>query len=114
MFVRISEYTSAAAVLLRARICPRAIALMVLGFSAAGCSADPNGFNDDPYRRQSEATGSVRLDRRSVAQNLRPPMPLLEEPVTRPAGALPTAAGAYERDGSSHAGLSHAGLGHVA
>jgi murein DD-endopeptidase MepM/ murein hydrolase activator NlpD len=42
-----------------------------------------------------------------VAQNLRPPMPLLEEPVTRPAGALPTAAGAYERDGSSHAGLSH-------
>jgi murein DD-endopeptidase MepM/ murein hydrolase activator NlpD len=114
MFVRISEYTSAAAAPLRARICPRAIALMLLGFGAAGCSANPNGFNDDPYRRQSDATGSVRLDRRSVAQNLRPPMPLLEEPVTRSAGARPTAAVAYERDGASHAGLSHAGLGHVA
>ena len=114
MFVRISEYMFAAAALLRARICPRAIALMLLGFGAAGCSANPNGFNDDPYRRQSDATGSVRLDRRSMAQNLRPPMPLLEEPITRSAGARPTAAGAYERDGASHAGLSHADLGHVA
>ena len=104
MFMRISEYTSVSA----ARICPPAIALMLLAFGAAGCSTDPNGFNDDPYRRQAEATGSFRPDRQAVAQNLRPPMPLLDEPVTRPAGVPPATAGAYRRDGSRHAAATTA------
>jgi murein DD-endopeptidase MepM/ murein hydrolase activator NlpD len=103
MFVRISEYMPAPAALLRARICPRALALMLLGFGAAGCSTDSNGFNDDSYRRRSEATGSLQPDRQSVAQNLRPPMPLLEEPVIRPVGAVPAAAGVNQRYGASHA-----------
>ena len=100
---RISAYMSAAAARFRMRVYPRAIALMLLCFGAAGCSADPNGSNNDPYRSHSEATGSFRLDRQSMAQNLRPPMPLLEEPASRPAGVPSAAAGAYELDGSGHA-----------
>jgi murein DD-endopeptidase MepM/ murein hydrolase activator NlpD len=93
---------SVAAVLLRLRIYPRAMALMLLCLGAAGCSADPNG-NVDPYRRQSEATGSFRPDRQSMAQDLRPPMPLLEEPAIHPVGVRPADADAYERDGTGHA-----------
>ncbi len=84
----------------RLRINPRAMALVLLCLGAAGCSADPNS-NVDPYRRQSEATGSLRPDR--LSQNLRPPMPLLDEPVSRPVAVRPADAGAYERDGSGHA-----------
>jgi murein DD-endopeptidase MepM/ murein hydrolase activator NlpD len=102
---RISAYMSVAAVLFRLRINPRAMALMLLCLGAAGCSADPNG---DPYRRQSEATGSFRPDRQSMAQDLRPPMPLLEEPAIRPVGVRPADAGAYERDRSSHAAATTA------
>ena len=78
MVMRISEYMPAPAALLHVRICPRALALMLLGFGAAGCSADPNSFSDGSYRRRSEATGSLQPDRQSVAQDLRPPMPLLQ------------------------------------
>jgi murein DD-endopeptidase MepM/ murein hydrolase activator NlpD len=100
MLGRISAYMSAAAGLFRPRIYPRAMALMLLGLGAAGCSVDPSG---DPYRRQSETTGSFRPVRQSMVQDLRPPMPLLDEPAIRPAGVRPTNAGAYERDGLSHA-----------
>jgi murein DD-endopeptidase MepM/ murein hydrolase activator NlpD len=104
---RISAYMSAAAVLFSLRIYPRAMALMLLCLGAAGCSADPNG---DPYRWQSEATGSFRLDRQSMAQELRPPMPLLDEPVIRPVGVRPADASAYERDGSGHVAATTARL----
>jgi murein DD-endopeptidase MepM/ murein hydrolase activator NlpD len=97
MLGRISAYMSVAAVPFRLRIHPRAMALMLLCLGAAGCSADPNR-NDDPYRRPSETTGSFRPERPSVAQDLRPPMPLLEEPVTRPVGVRPADAGAHEPD----------------
>jgi murein DD-endopeptidase MepM/ murein hydrolase activator NlpD len=119
MFVRISERAMAvAAELLRSRICPRAIALMLLGFGAAGCSADPNGAGNDPYRTHSETTGSVRSDQvrsnqvrsnqawadgQAMAQILRPPMPVPEAPVSAPAAAaLPADAGIHERDGLVH------------
>ncbi len=97
MLGRISAYMSVAAVPVRLRIYPRAMALMLLCLGAAGCSADPNR-NTDPYRRPSETTGSLRPERASMAQDLRPPMPLLEEPVTRPVGVRPADAGLYERD----------------
>jgi murein DD-endopeptidase MepM/ murein hydrolase activator NlpD len=94
-----------AAELLGARIYPRAIILMLLGLSAAGCSADPNGGND-PYPARSEVTGSIRpdqgrssptrssqvwADRQAVAEILRPPMPvpMPDEPVNRSAAVAP-------------------------
>jgi hypothetical protein len=96
MFMRIGECAMAgAAELLGSRIYPRAIVLMLLGFVAAGCSADPNGGND-PYRTRSDTTGSIRSDQvrpdqgrssqarsnqawadgQAMAQILRPPMPV--------------------------------------
>jgi murein DD-endopeptidase MepM/ murein hydrolase activator NlpD len=104
---RSSAYISVAAVPFRLRITPRAMALMLLCLGAAGCSADPNG-NVDPYRRQSEATGFFRPDRQSMAQSLRPPMPLLEEPVSRPVGVRPADVGAHEQDGPRHAAATAA------
>jgi murein DD-endopeptidase MepM/ murein hydrolase activator NlpD len=98
-----------AAELLCPRIYPRAIALMLLGFCAAGCSADPNGGND-PYRTRSETTGSIRSDQvrssqarsnqawadgRAMAQILRPPMPVPQGAVSPPAAA-PADAGRRE------------------
>jgi murein DD-endopeptidase MepM/ murein hydrolase activator NlpD len=121
MFVRTGESAMAvAAVQLRSRICPRAIVLMLLGFGAAGCSADPNGGGNDPYRARSETTGSVRpdqvrpnqvrssqvwADRQAVAQILRPPMPvpMPDESVNRSAGGPPAAAGINQRDDLAHA-----------
>ena len=109
---------SVAAELFRARICPRAIALMLLGLGAAGCSADPNGASNDPYQRQPEITGSIGSDRlrsdrvksnqawsdqQAMVQILRPPMPVPEESVTRPAGGPPANAGAPSREGLAHA-----------
>jgi murein DD-endopeptidase MepM/ murein hydrolase activator NlpD len=109
MFVRIGECAMVgAAELLGPRIYPRAIALMLLGFSAAGCSADPNGGND-PYRTRSETTGSIRSDQvgpsqvrssqarsnqawadgQAMAQILRPPMPVPQGAVSPPAAAPP-------------------------
>jgi murein DD-endopeptidase MepM/ murein hydrolase activator NlpD len=109
--------------LFHARIYPRAIALMLLGLGAAGCSADPNGAGTDPYRSRSETTGSIQMrsdqvrsdrarsnqvwsDQQAMAQILRPPMPVPEETVSRPAPVPPANAGIYERDGSAHAARS--------
>ncbi len=122
MFVRTGESAMAvAAVQLRSRICRRAIVLMLLGFGAAGCSADPNGGGgNDPYRARSETTGSIRpdqvrssqvrsnqvwADRQAVAQILRPPMPvpMPDESVNRSAAAPPAAAGINQRQDLAHA-----------
>jgi murein DD-endopeptidase MepM/ murein hydrolase activator NlpD len=111
MFTRIGECAMAgAAELLRPRIYPRAIVLMLLGFVAAGCSADPNGGND-PYRTRSDTTGSIRPDQvrssqarsnqawadgQAMAQILRPPMPVPQGAVSPPVAALPADAGRRE------------------
>jgi murein DD-endopeptidase MepM/ murein hydrolase activator NlpD len=114
--------------LLRARVYPRAIALMLLGLGAAGCSADPNGASNDGYRSRSETTGSIRSDQvrsdqvrpdqvrsdrvrsnqawsdqQAMVQILRPPMPIPEESVSRLAPVPPANAGDYERNRSAHA-----------
>jgi murein DD-endopeptidase MepM/ murein hydrolase activator NlpD len=107
--------------LFRERIYPRAIALMLLGLGAAGCSADPNGASNDAYRSRSETTGSIRSDQvrpdqvrsdrvrsnqawsdqQAMVQILRPPMPIPEESVSRPAPVPPADAGIYERNRSA-------------
>jgi murein DD-endopeptidase MepM/ murein hydrolase activator NlpD len=114
MFMRIGECVMAgAAELCCPRIYPRTIALMLLlGFSAAGCSADPNGGND-PYRAHSETTGSIRPDQtrssqvrssqawadgQAMAQILRPPMPVPQGAASPPAAVAPPDAGSRERE----------------
>jgi murein DD-endopeptidase MepM/ murein hydrolase activator NlpD len=114
---------SAAAELIRARIYPQAIVLMLLGLGTAGCSADPNSISNDPYGRQSETTGSirsdqfrpsrseqVRSDQLAMVQILRPPMPVPEESGTRPAGGPPPDAAAPKRNGVAHVAATK---GHV-
>jgi murein DD-endopeptidase MepM/ murein hydrolase activator NlpD len=99
-----------AAELFRSRTYARAMAVMLIGFGTAGCSAEPNGYNDASFQGRSETTGSVRPTSQLAMQSPRPPMAIPEDPVMRPVGARPVVARTRDRSGSGRrfATTSHA------
>jgi murein DD-endopeptidase MepM/ murein hydrolase activator NlpD len=63
----------------RSWICARVLAVALIGVGAAGCSAEPERFDDSGY---SQTTGSIQPGQRFASASLRPPLPIPEAPLT--------------------------------
>src|SRR5882672_7619286 len=60
-------------------ICARALAVALIGVGAAGCSGEPDRFDD---RGHSQTTGSLQPGQRYASSSVRPPLPIPEAPLT--------------------------------
>lgn len=83
--------------LLRSRTRARALAVVLIGVGTAGCSVEPDRFDDNPPRGHFVSGGPLQAQPRFVSSSYRPPLPVPEAPST-PAVAVAAPVAGYHDD----------------